>query len=235
MTEIGTAAAPRISISTRRIRRRAARAFNERFWNATGGYLYDVVDGEHGDDPACRPNQVLAISLDHPVLDRARWTAVMQVVRDRLLTPVGLRSLAPGHPGLQVEVLRRSAVPRRGVSSGDGLGVADRSVRRCVAEGLPARSTRAHAAAPRLRRAPERGVRRIDQRDLRRRRAVRCRAAASRRPGASPKCCAACWRRRIPRTRSIRTTIASRMSDRISPSEPVAELPAQSIEAREPQ
>ena len=35
------------------------------------GHLYDVVDGEHGDDPACRPNQVLAISLDNPVLDRA--------------------------------------------------------------------------------------------------------------------------------------------------------------------
>ncbi|HEV7500008.1 MAG TPA: amylo-alpha-1,6-glucosidase, partial [Vicinamibacteria bacterium] len=36
--------------------------------------------------------------LDHPVLDRERWEAVMDVVRRRLLTPVGLRSLAPGHP-----------------------------------------------------------------------------------------------------------------------------------------
>ena len=36
---------------------------------AEGGYLYDVVDGENGDDTALRPNQVLAISLDHPVLD----------------------------------------------------------------------------------------------------------------------------------------------------------------------
>jgi predicted glycogen debranching enzyme len=73
-------------------------SFNERFWYAAGGHLYDVVDGEHGDDPACRPNQVFAISLDHPVLDEARWPAVMQVVHDRLLTPFGLRSLAPGHP-----------------------------------------------------------------------------------------------------------------------------------------
>jgi predicted glycogen debranching enzyme len=55
------------------------------------------VDGEQGDDPACRPNQIFAISLDHPVLDRARWEPVFEVVRDRLLTPVGLRSLAPGH------------------------------------------------------------------------------------------------------------------------------------------
>ncbi|HXH82384.1 MAG TPA: amylo-alpha-1,6-glucosidase [Candidatus Tectomicrobia bacterium] len=76
----------------------ARRSFNERFWYAEGGYLYDVVDGEDGDDPACRPNQVVAIALRHPVLDRARWNAVIDTVRRRLLTPLGLRSLAPGHP-----------------------------------------------------------------------------------------------------------------------------------------
>ena len=42
---------------------RAERAFNDRFWYGQGGYLYDVVDGERGDDAACRPNQVFAISL----------------------------------------------------------------------------------------------------------------------------------------------------------------------------
>jgi predicted glycogen debranching enzyme len=77
---------------------RARQSFNRRFWYADGGYLYDVVDGEKGDDPACRPNQVFAISLPHPVLDRARWQPVLEVVRQRLLTPLGLRSLAPGHP-----------------------------------------------------------------------------------------------------------------------------------------
>jgi predicted glycogen debranching enzyme len=76
---------------------RARDSFNTRFWYAEGGYLYDVVDGEQGDDPACRPNQLLAISLDHPVLERGRWETVFSVVRDRLFTPVGLRSLAPGH------------------------------------------------------------------------------------------------------------------------------------------
>src|SRR5207253_593006 len=71
--------------------------FNARFWYDEGGYLYDVIDGEHGNDPACRPNQVFAISLDHPVLDESRWHSVFDVVRERLVTPVGLRSLAPGH------------------------------------------------------------------------------------------------------------------------------------------
>jgi glycogen debranching enzyme len=72
-------------------------AFNGRFWYADGGHLYDVVDGEAGDDPACRPNQLFAISLTHPVLEEARWASVLAVVRDRLLTPLGPRTLAPGH------------------------------------------------------------------------------------------------------------------------------------------
>ena len=77
---------------------RARASFNRRFWCAEVGHLYDVVDGEHGDDPSCRPNQVIAISLDHAVLDRDRWAAVLDTVRRTLLTPVGLRTLVPGHP-----------------------------------------------------------------------------------------------------------------------------------------
>jgi predicted glycogen debranching enzyme len=75
---------------------RARESFNRRFWFADGGYLYDVVDGEAGADAACRPNQVLAIALPHPVLDSGRWAPVLSVVEERLLTPYGLRSLAPG-------------------------------------------------------------------------------------------------------------------------------------------
>src|SRR5262249_10388360 len=53
---------------------------------------------ERGADPACRPNQLFAFSLDHEVLNRSRWEPVLEVARRKLLTPVGLRSLAPGHP-----------------------------------------------------------------------------------------------------------------------------------------
>ena len=73
-------------------------SFNRRFWYKEGRYLYDIVDGESGDDHALRPNQVFAISLPHPVLDRARWEDVLSIVEQQLLTPVGLRSLAPGQP-----------------------------------------------------------------------------------------------------------------------------------------
>ncbi|HEX2869048.1 MAG TPA: amylo-alpha-1,6-glucosidase [Ignavibacteriales bacterium] len=77
---------------------RARDSFNKRFWYEQGGYLYDVVDGEKGDDSSCRPNQVFAISLPNPVLNQDKWEPVMQVVQEKLLTPMGLRSLAPGNP-----------------------------------------------------------------------------------------------------------------------------------------
>ncbi|HEV7225551.1 MAG TPA: amylo-alpha-1,6-glucosidase [Pirellulales bacterium] len=73
-------------------------SFNDRFWYAQGDYLYDVLDGEGGADAAMRPNQILSISLPHAVLDQNRWHAVLEQVVNRLLTPMGLRSLAPGEP-----------------------------------------------------------------------------------------------------------------------------------------
>jgi predicted glycogen debranching enzyme len=79
-------------------------SFNQRFWNAETGYLYDVVDGENGEnDTACRPNQVFALSLCYPVLDQAHWQSVFQAIRDRLLTPVGLRTLSPDHPDYKAD------------------------------------------------------------------------------------------------------------------------------------
>jgi predicted glycogen debranching enzyme len=98
-TERGDRAARSLAV----LAERAQESFNQRFWNAEGGYLYDVVDGEKGNDLACRPNQLFAISLPHPVLNRERWPAVLEVVRQRLLTPVGLRSLAPGHPDYKAQ------------------------------------------------------------------------------------------------------------------------------------
>jgi predicted glycogen debranching enzyme len=80
---------------------RVRESFNARFWNKSNGALFDVVDGEHGDDGAIRPNQLFAISLPHPVLDPQHWKSVVDVAYNQLLTPYGLRSLAPGHPDYQ--------------------------------------------------------------------------------------------------------------------------------------
>jgi glycogen debranching enzyme len=77
---------------------KARKSFNQRFWCEELGHLYDVVDGENGEDTACRPNQVFAISLPNSILEQSRWRPVMDVVTRYLLTPVGLRSLSPSDP-----------------------------------------------------------------------------------------------------------------------------------------
>lgn len=74
------------------------KSFNERFWYQKGGYLYDIVDGENGDDTSLRPNQIFAISLPHPVLEEKHWQPVLEIVQSRLLTPYGLRSLSSDNP-----------------------------------------------------------------------------------------------------------------------------------------
>jgi len=75
---------------------RTKRSFNARFWNERTQHLYDVVDGEKGNDAALRPNQLLAMSLPHAVLEERYWAPVLESARQHLLTPTGLRSLAPG-------------------------------------------------------------------------------------------------------------------------------------------
>ena len=79
------------------------RAFEERFWNEDLGQLADVVDVDHVPgtrDDSCRPNQILAVGgLPVALLDGVRARRVVDGVEQRLLTPVGLRSLAPDESG----------------------------------------------------------------------------------------------------------------------------------------
>lgn len=75
----------------------ARQSFNKKFWNEKKGYLFDVIEGEKGDDDALRPNQIFAISLDYPILDQGYWEPVFKTTKEDLLTPLGLRSLSPKH------------------------------------------------------------------------------------------------------------------------------------------
>ncbi|MEI2610693.1 MAG: amylo-alpha-1,6-glucosidase [Candidatus Promineifilaceae bacterium] len=72
-----------------------------RFWYDEGCYCYDVVEGAHGDDASLRPNQLLAVSLPHSPLSPGKQKQVVAACGRELLTPHGLRSLAPGHPDYQ--------------------------------------------------------------------------------------------------------------------------------------
>jgi predicted glycogen debranching enzyme len=70
----------------------------DRFWNAERGCCFDVIDGPDGDDPAIRPNQLFVVALAPELLAPERARAVVDVCVRDLLTPVGLRTLAPSDP-----------------------------------------------------------------------------------------------------------------------------------------
>ncbi|MFC4871252.1 amylo-alpha-1,6-glucosidase [Negadavirga shengliensis] len=72
-------------------------AFNEFFWSEKKGYLADVVNGEEV-DWSIRPNMVFATSLPYSPLEDEQKDKVLEVIRLNLLTPRGLRTLAPSDP-----------------------------------------------------------------------------------------------------------------------------------------
>jgi glycogen debranching enzyme len=76
---------------------RVAEGF-ERFWDPVRGWCYDVVDGPDGDDPSLRPNQLVAVAFAPELLGAERSRAVVEACARELLTPVGLRTLAPSDP-----------------------------------------------------------------------------------------------------------------------------------------
>jgi predicted glycogen debranching enzyme len=89
--------------------RQVQKRFQEVFWNEEAGYLYDVVNGDER-DAALRPNQLLALSLPFPLLPKLRAARVLAAVEEKLYTPVGLRTLEPGHPDYDVASYHQGAV-----------------------------------------------------------------------------------------------------------------------------
>jgi len=74
---------------------KAKQSFNAVFWNEAEDCLFDVVAGDERDG-AIRPNQIFAASLPYSMLSIGQAQKVVEKVEKELLTPVGLRSLAPG-------------------------------------------------------------------------------------------------------------------------------------------
>jgi predicted glycogen debranching enzyme len=77
--------------------------FQQKFWNQDSRYLFDVIDADHVTgkvDSLFRPNQIFAVGgLPFQVLQREMAFQVVESIESRLLTPMGLRSLAPEEPG----------------------------------------------------------------------------------------------------------------------------------------
>jgi predicted glycogen debranching enzyme len=97
--ELDVPSAPR----WREVLARGLSSFIARFWDPERGRLFDVVDVDHQSgtvDPTFRPNQIFAVGgLPLPILEGARARAVVDAVEAHLVTPLGLRSLAPSEPG----------------------------------------------------------------------------------------------------------------------------------------
>ena len=78
----------------------AAKSGFGKFWNAEHNCCFDVIDSPGvGNDATLRPNQIFAVSLGGNLLPAEQQKSVVDICAEQLLTPVGLRSLAPGEPG----------------------------------------------------------------------------------------------------------------------------------------
>ncbi len=72
-------------------------SFIGQFWDEEVGYLADVVDGEEK-DWSIRPNMLFATSLAYSPLDEEQRDSILEIVKSKLLTSRGLRSLSPEDP-----------------------------------------------------------------------------------------------------------------------------------------
>jgi predicted glycogen debranching enzyme len=93
------AVAANIDSQWRGVLARGLRSFDERFWSESTGRLADVIDVEHQRgtrDDTFRPNQILAVGgLPLRIVNGTRARRIVDGVEARLVTPIGLRSLAP--------------------------------------------------------------------------------------------------------------------------------------------
>ena len=81
--------------------RKAEQGF-QRFWNEQRQCCFDVIDAPGvGNDASLRPNQIFAVALPIRALTSEQQKAVVDSCAEHLLTPFGLRSLAPGEAGYQ--------------------------------------------------------------------------------------------------------------------------------------
>ncbi|NEQ98649.1 MAG: amylo-alpha-1,6-glucosidase [Cyanothece sp. SIO2G6] len=71
------------------------------FWNPQQGYFYDRICPDDAPDSSVRPNGILALSLAHCGFSQTQGQQALEVAIAHLLTPYGLRSLAPSDPNYQ--------------------------------------------------------------------------------------------------------------------------------------
>ena len=82
--------------------KKAEQSFKEKFWNDETSCLFDIVDENHEpgrNDSSVRPNQIMAVGgLPYSTIEGEQAKAILATVENKLLTPLGLRSLSPDDP-----------------------------------------------------------------------------------------------------------------------------------------
>jgi predicted glycogen debranching enzyme len=114
---------PELSRRAVDIRDRARAAFARRFWCAETRYPYDCISVDAfgpgvWHDNSVRPNALIALAVDAELFTSWQATAIIERVRERLLTPVGIRTLDPGHPAYRGDFLGLMAQRRAAYHQG---------------------------------------------------------------------------------------------------------------------
>ena len=78
--------------------KRVRASFVPAFTNPATQSLFDVIGPDGRPDATMRPNQLFAVSLPFPLIEGSQARAIVDQVAEQLLTPYGLRTLAPGSP-----------------------------------------------------------------------------------------------------------------------------------------
>jgi predicted glycogen debranching enzyme len=90
-----------VLMGERELAAKVEQSFRKAFWISPFRGLADVVGDDGKRDTAIRPNQIFAVSLPNSPLTDEQQSAVVEVVRRELLTPVGLRTLARSDPNFK--------------------------------------------------------------------------------------------------------------------------------------
>jgi predicted glycogen debranching enzyme len=81
----------------RSLAEKARASFSQKFWNPRKEYLFDVVSNSSA-DLSLRPNQLIAVSLDFPIIDMKRAEKIVDIVWKRLWGTYGLKTLPDTDP-----------------------------------------------------------------------------------------------------------------------------------------
>lgn len=118
--------------------RRARAAFQARFWCDATSYPFDSIDESDASrkDASIRPFAVLALSVDPACFSQESARATLERARAELVTPAGLRTLAPSDAGYRGRfggsMAEREAATDQGGAMPWLLGAYARAVKSCL-------------------------------------------------------------------------------------------------------